>query len=84
MNFLLFDENAIAAYVGINALQSVEYSQGKRLINHIRGKLQSEIFENTIVEYCDEGIIFIGKDTIVLQKKEKSAHNNFFCIDLNQ
>ena len=65
MKFLLFDQSAISEYVSISTLQSVEYVQGNRLIQHVRAELNSEIFENTVVEYTKEGIIFFGK------KKEK-------------
>ena len=61
MKYLLFDQRAVAYFVSTNSFQSVEYSQGNRLIQHICGKLQSEVLGNVVIEYCDEGILFVGK-----------------------
>ena len=58
MKFLLFDEYAISTYVSENRLQSVEYPEGKKFIEHLHGKLASEIFCNTKIEYTKDGILF--------------------------
>ena len=66
MKFLLFDEYAISTYVSENRLQSVEYPEGKKFIDHLHGKLASEIFCNTKIEYTKDGILFVGR------KKQKT------------
>ena len=80
MKFLLFDEYAISTYVSENRLQSVEYPEGKKFIEHLHGKLTSEIFCNTKIEYTKDGILFVGR------KKQKTevtdAGKHIFCIDL--
>lgn len=82
MKFLVFDQNAISQYVSITTLQSIEYMQSNRLIQHVRGELESEVFVNTVVEYTKEGIIFFGKksedNSIIAEKREYKI----FCIDL--
>ena len=82
MKFLLFDQSAISEYVSISTLQSVEYAQGNRLIQHVRAELNSEIFENTVVEYTKEGIIFFGKKTENNTKVAEKKGYKVFCIDL--
>ena len=44
MKYLLFDQHAISSYVSEYTLQSVEFSQGQRLVDHICGRLSSELF----------------------------------------
>lgn len=80
--FLLFDSNAVFTYVNKRTLQSVEYSQGRHLVEHIRGKLCTEIFEETAIEYCDGGIIFCGKKFGDDQEKSEKLGNKIFCFDL--
>lgn len=81
MKYLLFDMAAVSVYVSRNSLQSVEYAQAKRFIEHIRGKLETEQFENTIIEYCEDGIIFSGKNPEgPISSQDKEGHN-IFCID---
>lgn len=81
MKFLLFDQYAISQYISTISLQSVEYEQGRRFIQHVCGELNSELFEKTAIEYYDDGIIFYGnkQDTSV-----SSIENGYkiFCIDL--
>lgn len=79
--FLLFDSNAIFIYVNKRTLQSMEYTQGRQLVKHIRGQLASEIFEGTAVEYCDGGIIFCGEKP-QNASKEADAGERVFCFDL--
>lgn len=82
MKFLVFDQSAILEYVSIGSLQSIEYMQGNRLIQHIRGELNSEIFENTVIEYTKDGIVFFGKKTEnSIDATEKRGYK-IFCIDL--
>lgn len=82
MKFLVFDQNAISTYVSISTFQSVEYMQGSRLIQHVQGKLDSEVFENTVVEYTKDGIIFWGPRTEEQIKKGPKKGYKIFCIDL--
>lgn len=80
--FLLFDSNAVFTYVNKRTLQNVEYSQGQRLVGHIRGTLKTEIFEGTAIEYCDGGIIFCGKEPESDQEGSTGAGEKIFCFDL--
>lgn len=80
--FLLFDFNAIFTYVNKRTLQSVEYAQGLRLIEHIRGNLDTELFEDTAIEYCDGGIIFCGKAPETNLEKSTKPGEKVFCFDL--
>ena len=80
--FLLFDSNAIFTYVNKRTLQSIEYAQGQHLVEHIRGKLSTEIFEDTAVEYCESGIIFCGKKPEADRKGAPDAGEKVFCFDL--
>lgn len=84
MNFLLFDENALNSYVSATTVQSIEYSHGQRFIDHIRKKLQTEIFEGTVIEYCDNGVIFLGKDFSSSKADGSASNRKIFCIDLDQ
>ena len=52
MKYLLFDQSAISTYIADTKLQSVEYNDGRRFIQHICGELNSEQFHNTVIEYC--------------------------------
>ena len=78
MKFLLFDQNAISAYVSEIKLQSIEYLEGARLVEHFQGKHSSELFLNSYIEYQKDGILFVGP------RKQKSVEDNkhIFCIDL--
>lgn len=86
MKYLLFDQRAVAHLVSTNSFQSIEYSQGYRLVQHICGKLQSEVLGNVVIEYCDEGILFVGKKKDIISPEEvrRQAENGLriFCIDL--
>lgn len=80
MKYLLFDQNAISVYVCEIGLQSVEYQEGLRFIEHIRGVLSSENFYNTRIEYTKDGILFVGpKNTDPL---ESDANSHVICFDL--
>lgn len=81
MKFLVFDQSAILEYVSINSLQSIEYMQGNRLIQHIRGELNSEIFGNTAIEYTKDGIIFFGKKPENSTGSTDKKGYKIFCID---
>ena len=81
MKYLLFDQNAISTYVSVSRLQSTEYAEGQRFVQHICGELSSEIFENTAIEYTKDGILFVG------QRNTEEGHptgkgRRIFCIDL--
>lgn len=79
MKYLLFDQNAISQYIGDFQLQSVEYQDGARFIQHICGSSSSEVFHNTMISYREDGILFVGR------KKDNSDDNgnkHIFCIDL--
>ena len=80
MKYLLFDQNAIATYVSRRVLQSVEYDQGTRFIQHVCGLLESEIFEGTVIEYAEDGIIFSGKRPE--ETPSTFRGHRIFCIDL--
>lgn len=77
--YLLFDQNAIMTLVGDPVLQSIDYTQGMRLINHICGRCSSELFEDVAVEYLEDGILFVGKK----RQDQKDGHY-LFCVDLTQ
>ncbi len=81
MKFLLFDQLAISNYISTMSLQSIEYEQGKRFIQHICGELSSEIFEKTAVEYYEDGIIFYGSKPNSYDSIPQNDHK-IFCIDL--
>lgn len=79
MKYLLFDQNAISQYVGDFQLQSVEYQDGTKFIEHICGLGSSEVFHNTMISYRQDGILFVGR------KKDSSGdagNKHIFCIDL--
>lgn len=75
--FLLFDSNAVFTYVNRMTLQSIEYPQGQHFIEHIRGHYKTESFEDTIINYCDTGIIFCGKSP-----DSSNVSKKVFCFDL--
>lgn len=81
MKYLLFDQSAISTYIADTQLQSVEYSEGRRFVQHICGELQSEQFHNTVIDYCSDGIQFVG-----LKKVQDNTQRGarIFCIDLDQ
>ena len=81
--YLLFDRGAISTYVSKTVLQSIEYSQGKRLVQHCRGELVSEVFEDTAIGYFDEGVIFLGKPD-QNTNTERNDVGPVFCFDLTQ
>lgn len=78
MKYLLFDENAISKYVSVSMLQSIEYESGKRFVQHICGDLNSEIFFDTAIEYCEDGILFSGRKS----ETDTKTTNKILCIDL--
>lgn len=80
MKYLLFDQHAISSYVSEYTLQSVEFSQGQRLVDHICGRLSSELFCNTVIEYSKNGILFIGKNGT--HSDSDAQEHKLFCIDL--
>lgn len=78
MKYLLFDQRAITLMVSRSTLQSVEYAQGMRLVQHICGRGVSEILEDVYVDYNDDGILFVGKKNgDIVEKKTR-----IFCVDL--
>lgn len=81
MKYLLFDQSAISTYIADTQLQSVEYSEGKKFVQHICGELQSAEFHNTVVDYCSNGIQFVGLKR-VQDNTQRGAR--IFCIDLEQ
>lgn len=80
MKYLLFDQNAIAAYVSDFRLQSIEYAEGFRLLQHFRGNIKSEFFFNTKIEYNSDGVLFVGQRNTEPGKEEVNKH--IFCMDL--
>lgn len=81
MKYLLFDQSAISTYIADMQLQSVEYSEGRRFVQHICGELQSEEFHNTVINYCSDGIQFVGLNRA---KGNTQRGARVFCIDLVQ
>lgn len=81
MKYLLFDQSAIHTYIADTQLQSVEYSEGKRFLQHICGELETELFHNTIIDYCSNGIQFIG---LKRMRDDTQGGTRIFCIDLEQ
>lgn len=67
MKYLLFDENAIAVYVSEKHLQSVEFPEGKRLVEHICGSGSSELLFDTSIQYNKDGVLFVGKSEMWIQ-----------------
>ena len=80
MKYLLFDQNAIAAFVSDFRLQSIEYIEGLRLLQHFRGMLATERFFNTKIEYTAEGILFVGQRNT--ERGNEEANKHIFCVDL--
>ena len=80
MKYLLFDQNAITSYVSDFRLQSIEYGEGLRLLQHFRGNLSSERFFNTKIEYTSDGILFVGQRNTEHGNEEVNKH--IFCMDL--
>lgn len=81
MKYLLFDKSAIVSYVADTQLQSIEYSDGRKLVDHVCGELCSEIFHNTIIEYSKDGVMFVGMNRA---KDDAGKGVRIFCIDLTQ
>ena len=79
IKYLLFDQRAISLIVSRSTLQSVEYNQGMRLVQHICGKGNSEILEDVYIEYNDDGILFVGKKT---DSDQTEKGDKIFCVDL--
>lgn len=75
MKYLIFNYNAISSYVQLSKLQSIEFEEGYRFYQHICGELSSEQFQNTLIEYIGDGIIFFGAT-------ENESDKRIFCIDL--
>lgn len=80
MKYLLFDENAIAVYVSEKHLQSVEFPEGKRLVEHICGSGSSELLFDTSIQYNKDGVLFVGKKRNVDTECDTDKH--IFCFDL--
>lgn len=80
LNYLLFDEYAISTYVSENRLQSIEYPEGAKFIEHLHRQHSSEIFCNTKIEYTKDGILFVGRKK--QQPVAADAGKHIFCIDL--
>lgn len=79
MKYLLFDQSAISTYVSDYKLQSIDYLEGQRFVQHFRGTLDSEIFNNTSIHYSNDGIMFIGRRNIHSFNED---NKHIFCIDL--
>lgn len=79
LKYLLFDQTAVATLVSRSVLQSIEYTQGQRLIEHLCGDGESEILENVYIKYMKDGILFIGKQSTANVKDKGSK---VFCVDL--
>ena len=77
MKYLLFDEAAISAYISDYTLQSIEFMQGKRFVQHLCGNLASEVFQSVAVEYTKDGVLFVGHTGNPSVKGRR-----VFCIDL--
>ena len=81
MDYLLFDERAIYAYVTSNSLQNAHGKMGMRFISYLRGEItprveEGEIFESTIVYTTENGLIFSGKSP-------NTEMPRLYCIDLS-
>lgn len=80
MKYLLFDQNAITSYINNYRLQSVDYKEGERFVDHFRGLLDSEEFFNTFIQYTNDGILFVGNRNTESDNEESNKH--IFCLDL--
>lgn len=78
MKYLLFDQNSIARIVSRNSFQSVEYTDGRMLIEHVRGKGITGLLEDVYVDYELDGIIFFGKKS----ENKVDTENHLLCYDL--
>ena len=76
--YLLFDRAAMTRLIGYSSFQSVDKSEGKKLIEHFLTRGQSEIIENVVVEYLPEGILFTASGN----EKEDNKNIYLFCVDL--
>lgn len=61
MKYLLFDQSAIETFVSRNVFQSIEYVQGKELVEHFCGTKESGLLEDVYIEHNNEGVLFVGK-----------------------
>lgn len=73
MRYLLFDYSAISIYVQTRTMQSVEFEEGRKFVEHICCKGETEYFAETVVYYTTNGIIFSGCNF---------TDKRVFCIDL--
>lgn len=78
MKYILFDQNAIAYIVSKNLFQSVEYTEGRMLVEHVRGMLRADLLGDIYVDYNIDGVIFFGKKCGSNGDKE----NHVLCYDL--
>lgn len=79
LKYLLFDQNAINVYINTWTLQSIAYSQGCQFVRHLRGQASSELFENTVIEHVDNGVLFVGRPS---SEPDRSRAKRIFCINL--
>ena len=85
IKYLLFDKAAIDILVSTRTFQSIEYTNGMRLVEHALGKLSSEILEDINIHYCPDGIIFSGKWAESDSEEQENSglkKSKIFCIDL--
>ena len=59
MKYLLFDQDAICALTSTSGFQSIEYTLGYELVQHVLGNLQSITYPGLAVKYQKDGVIFI-------------------------
>jgi len=79
MKYVLFDRSAIAALVSTNVFQSVEYVEGKRLIEHItQSSLPTEFLSGILVWHTANGVLVVGKGV----HPSTSNETEIYCIDL--
>ncbi|MGN0181143.1 MAG: UvrD-helicase domain-containing protein [Candidatus Ornithomonoglobus sp.] len=74
MKYLLFEESAIETFIGKSEFQSIEFENGKRLINFIRKEDVNFEYNSLRVKKDNIGIIFVGK----------AISNHILVFDLEQ
>ena len=79
MKYLLFDDMAVALLTSTSNMQSIEYENGKKLVDHFCGLGDTEMIGNLVVQHFDNGILFTA---IKSNEVEPLKDRKIYCIDL--
>ena len=78
MKYLFFDEYAVENIVSKSYFQSIEYSEGKKLIEYFKGNTKGGVYDDLYINIDEDGIIFSGK------KNNNYRNTKVFCVDLRK